>query len=88
MYAPHFAAALAIKSTVPRAPLAALLAGAFLPDLLWIALARIGWLRHLLCDAQPAPAELMAQVRQLAERLHIKRCPEVWLVAAPVPPPA
>src|SRR5206468_6228193 len=42
MYAPHFAAALAIKSTVPRAPLAALLAGAFLPDLLWIALARIG----------------------------------------------
>jgi len=42
MYAPHFAAALAIKSTAPRAPLWALLAGAFLPDVLWIALARIG----------------------------------------------
>lgn len=42
MYAPHFAAALAIKSTVPRTSLAALLIGAFLPDVLWIALARSG----------------------------------------------
>ena len=42
MYAPHFAAALAIKSRVPRAPLWALLTGAFLPDVLWIMLARIG----------------------------------------------
>jgi hypothetical protein len=42
MYSPHFAAALAIKSTAPRAPLWALLTGAFLPDMLWIALARLG----------------------------------------------
>ena len=42
MYAPHFAAVLAIKARVPRAPLSALLIGAFLPDLLWMVLARIG----------------------------------------------
>jgi len=42
MYAPHFAAALAIKGRTPEAPLWALLIGAFIPDLLWIALARIG----------------------------------------------
>src|SRR5437867_9908399 len=42
MYAPHFAAALAIKGRSPGAPLWALLIGAFIPDLLWIALARIG----------------------------------------------
>jgi hypothetical protein len=42
MYAPHFAAALAIKSRVPQAPLAALVIGAFLPDMLWMALARLG----------------------------------------------
>jgi hypothetical protein len=42
MYAPHFAAALAIKSRVPSAPTWALLTGVFVPDLLWIALARIG----------------------------------------------
>src|SRR5579863_3009835 len=42
MYAPHFAAALAIKSRARRAPLGALLIGAFLPDLVWIVLARAG----------------------------------------------
>src|SRR5438876_4318225 len=42
MYAPHFAAALAIKSRVPRAPTWALVLGAFLADLLWIVLARAG----------------------------------------------
>jgi hypothetical protein len=42
MYAPHFAAALAIKGRTPAAPLWALLIGAFIPDLLWIALARMG----------------------------------------------
>jgi len=42
MYAPHFAAALAIKGRSPGAPLWALLIGAFIPDVLWIALARIG----------------------------------------------
>jgi hypothetical protein len=42
MYAPHFAAALAIKRKSPGAPLWALLIGAFIPDLLWMAFARIG----------------------------------------------
>jgi hypothetical protein len=42
MYAPHFAAALAIESRVRRAPLWALLVGAFLPDLVWIVFARAG----------------------------------------------
>ena len=42
MYAPHFAAALAVKSHVRWAPLWALLLGAFLPDLVWIVLARAG----------------------------------------------
>ena len=42
MYAPHFAAALAIQGKAREAPLWALLIGAFIPDLLWIALARIG----------------------------------------------
>ena len=42
MYAPHFAAALAIKGRAREAPLWAPLIGAFIPDLLWIVLARIG----------------------------------------------
>jgi hypothetical protein len=42
MYAPHFAAALAIKSRTPQAPFWALLIGAFLADLVWIVLARLG----------------------------------------------
>ena len=42
MYAPHFAAALAIKGSARVPPLWALLIGAFMLDLLWIALARIG----------------------------------------------
>lgn len=42
MFAAHFAAGLAIKGRVSRAPLWALLTGAFLPDFLWIGLARAG----------------------------------------------
>ncbi|HTW38889.1 MAG TPA: hypothetical protein VMD49_10005 [Steroidobacteraceae bacterium] len=42
MYAAHFAAGLAVKGRVERAPLWALLTAAFLPDLLWIAFARAG----------------------------------------------
>lgn len=42
MYAPHFAAALAIKARLRQAPLWALLVAAFLPDLLWIGLAITG----------------------------------------------
>ena len=36
MYAGHFAAGLAVKVAEPRAPMAALLGLAFLPDLLWL----------------------------------------------------
>jgi len=42
MTAAHFAAALAIKSRVPKAPTAALLVAAFVPDFIWIALATTG----------------------------------------------
>lgn len=42
MYAPHFAAALAIKSRAPKTPTWALLTGAFICDLIWIGLARAG----------------------------------------------
>lgn len=42
MYAAHFAAGLALKSCVPRAPTWALLTGAFLPDFFWVGLARAG----------------------------------------------
>lgn len=43
MYAAHFAAGLAIKGRVPRAPLSALLIAVFVPDFLWIGLARTGF---------------------------------------------
>jgi phosphatidylglycerophosphate synthase len=39
VYAAHFAAGLAIKSRIPKAPTWALLVGAFLPDFLWVILA-------------------------------------------------
>ena len=42
MYPAHFAAALAVKGRVPQAPTWALATAIFLPDLLWIALARTG----------------------------------------------
>lgn len=42
MYAAHFAAGLAIKTRAPKAPVWALLTGAFLPDLLWIGFAANG----------------------------------------------
>jgi len=42
MYAAHFAAALAIKSRVPKAPVVALLLGAFVPDFFWIAFGLAG----------------------------------------------
>ncbi len=46
MYAAHFAAALAIKSFSPKAPTWALLTGAFLPDLFWIAFGLAGMSRR------------------------------------------
>ena len=42
MYAAHVAAALAIKAIRPKAPVWALVGAAFLPDLLWLALAMGG----------------------------------------------
>jgi hypothetical protein len=42
VYAAHLAAGMAIKSRVPQAPTWALLTAAFVPDLLWIPLARLG----------------------------------------------
>jgi hypothetical protein len=42
MYAAHFAAGLAVKARVPRAPTWALMTAVFLPDLLWVVLARAG----------------------------------------------
>jgi hypothetical protein len=42
MYAPHYSVALAATPYARRAPLWALLTAAFLPDLVWIFLARIG----------------------------------------------
>lgn len=42
MYAAHFAAGLAVKGRVARAPLWALLTASFLPDFLWVVLARGG----------------------------------------------
>lgn len=42
MFAAHLAAGLAIKAAEPRAPAWAVLGGSFLPDLIWIALARFG----------------------------------------------
>jgi len=42
MYAAHFAAGLAIGARVRRAPMWALLAGVFLPDVVWIALSAAG----------------------------------------------
>lgn len=42
VYVPHYSVALAAGQYARRAPLWALLTGAFLPDLVWIVLARIG----------------------------------------------
>jgi hypothetical protein len=42
MYAAHFAAGLAIKSRVPKAPTWALLVGAFIPDFIWVVMANRG----------------------------------------------
>ena len=42
MFAAHLAAGLALKARVPKAPAWALLTGAFVPDLVWIGLARSG----------------------------------------------
>ena len=42
MYAAHFAAGLAVKGRIQRAPLWALMTAVFLPDFLWIILARSG----------------------------------------------
>lgn len=42
MYAAHFAAGMVLKSRAPETPTWALLTGAFVPDVIWIFLARTG----------------------------------------------
>jgi len=42
VFAPHFGAGMAIKSRVWAAPTWALLVGAFIPDFIWIVMARLG----------------------------------------------
>jgi len=42
VFAAHFAAALAIKTREPRAPVTALVVGAFVPDIIWVVLAVAG----------------------------------------------
>jgi beta-lactamase regulating signal transducer with metallopeptidase domain len=47
---------------------------------------RVARFRRLLRYTAPAPAEVQAQARRLAERLGLTRCPGVWLLAARVSP--
>ena len=42
MYAAHFAAALAIKGQVPKAPTWSLVVAAFIPDFFWVGLGLAG----------------------------------------------
>jgi beta-lactamase regulating signal transducer with metallopeptidase domain len=55
---------------------------------LWLALAayRLYRFHRLLRFTQPASATLQARTRRLADRLGLKQCPEVRVVAAPVSP--
>ncbi|MHC5540341.1 M56 family metallopeptidase, partial [Singulisphaera rosea] len=42
--------------------------------------------RRLLRSARPAPEELQARIRRLAERLELRRTPSTWMVPARIPP--
>jgi beta-lactamase regulating signal transducer with metallopeptidase domain len=55
---------------------------------LWWGLAtlRLRQFRRLLREAQPAPAEVLAMTGDLARRLGVRRCPQVWMLPAPVSP--
>jgi len=55
---------------------------------LWwgLAAARLRKFRRLLQSASRASAELQDQTRRLADRLSLRRAPEVWLVPAAIPP--
>jgi beta-lactamase regulating signal transducer with metallopeptidase domain len=57
-------------------------------SLLWLVwlLLHVGRFQRLLRFAQPAPAELAAQVGDLARRLGLARPPSVWLVPGAVSP--
>jgi beta-lactamase regulating signal transducer with metallopeptidase domain len=50
----------------------------------------VGWrllrFQHLLRHAEMAPPWAQEQARQLAGALHLRRCPVVWLVPAPISP--
>jgi beta-lactamase regulating signal transducer with metallopeptidase domain len=55
---------------------------------LWwgIACVRVARFRRLLRHATPAPPEVQERARELARRLGLRRCPQVWLVPARVSP--
>jgi beta-lactamase regulating signal transducer with metallopeptidase domain len=55
---------------------------------LWWSLAalRLARFRLLLRSARPAPPEVRARAEDLAGRLGLARCPDVWLLDAPLPP--
>src|SRR5262249_40242107 len=57
-------------------------------SLLWWGLVglRVVRFRRLLRQMQPAPAALLDRSRRLAGLLGLRRCPGIWLVAAPVSP--
>jgi isopenicillin-N N-acyltransferase-like protein len=57
-------------------------------SILWFALATIRLFRfgRLVRRADPAPAHLQAAARQLAERFGLRRCPDVRVVTARIPP--
>jgi beta-lactamase regulating signal transducer with metallopeptidase domain len=59
-----------------------------LGSLAWFALAglRLARFARLLRHATPAPAALQGRARQLAGRLELARCPEVWLLPGRVAP--
>lgn len=59
-----------------------------LGSVFWFALAAVRTVRfgRLLRQAEPAPECLQAAARRLADRFGLKRCPEVRVVAARIPP--
>jgi hypothetical protein len=82
MYAAHFAVGLAIGARAPRAPVAALLAGCFLPDIVWIVLAASGIepsnTPHFFDDWSHSLLSIVVEA-SLFSLLFIRRGVEVWV---------
>jgi len=68
--------------------LATLVGGWLLGSFFWFALAGVRTVRfgRLLREAEPASEFLRAAARRLSDRFGLKRCPEVRVVAARIPP--